>query len=198
MEAKEVNRRIWEKFHIKKYDNLPFSPWLEDASRITLAELLGELECREGAEIGVRTGKYSLELLSRNPNLHMICVDTWAAYARVTQEKQDSFYRHCQQRLAGYKADLMRMASMDAVGKIENNTLDFVYIDGRHEFDYVMLDLICWAAKVKSGGIIAGHDYYHFYQGGVIQAVNAYTLAHNIQQWYITKELQPSFFWVKP
>jgi hypothetical protein len=86
---------------------------------------------------------------------------------------------------------------MEALPLIPDNSLDFVYIDGRHEFDFVIQDIIGWSAKVRPGGIVAGHDYYNFYQGGIILAVDAYTRAHNISLWYITKEEQPSFFWVK-
>lgn len=198
MDNREVNKRIWAKFHIKPHDNLPFSPWLDNANRTHLAELFAELGFSDGAEIGVRTGGYSLELFKINPNLHMHCVDPWAPYARVTQERQDIHYRHCQEKLAPYNATLWKMTSMEALPHVPDKSLDFVYIDGRHEFDYVMSDLIFWSEKVRSGGIVAGHDYYQFYQAGIITAVNAYTQGHNINQWYITKEFQPSFFWVKP
>jgi hypothetical protein len=197
MDAKGVTKKIWEKFHIHGNDNVPFSSWLEGASRSHLADLFAELEFNEGAEIGVRSGNYSLELLSKNPNLHMRCIDTWAPYAKVSQERQDKHYRHCQDKLAPYKVDIMKMGSLDALPLVPDESLDFVYIDGRHEFPFVIQDLIGWSKKVKQGGVISGHDYYNFYRGGVILAVDAFTRAYNIQPWYITKELQPSFFWVK-
>ena len=197
MEAAEVTRKIWEKFHIHSKDNVPFSSWLEGASRTHLAELFAELGFNEGAEIGVRSGNYSLELLTKNPNLHMRCIDTWAPYAKVPQERQDRHYRHCIQKLAPYNAEIIKMSSMEALSVVPDGSLDFVYIDGRHEFSFVVQDLIGWSAKVRQGGIVSGHDYYNFYQGGIILAVDAYTRAFNINPWYVTKEVQPSFFWVK-
>jgi hypothetical protein len=197
MDGRETTRKIWEKFHIHKGDNLPISSWLEGASRMHLAELFAELGFNEGAEIGVRSGNYSLELLSKNPNLHMRCIDTWAAYLKVSQERQDAHYRHCVAKLAPYKADIMRMSSMQALSLVDDDSLDFVYIDGRHDFPFVIQDLIGWSKKVKQGGIISGHDYYPFYQGGVMLAVDAFTRAYNIQQWFVTKEREASFFWVK-
>ena len=89
------------------------------------------------------------------------------------------------------------MTSMEAVSKIPDASLDFVYIDGRHEFDFIMMDLIAWAPKVRAGGIVSGHDYYQFYRGGVVHAVNAYVLGHNIKEWFVTREKECSFFWVK-
>ncbi len=188
---------IREKFHIHSKDSLPFSPWLEGANRTHLAELFYELNYTKGAEIGVRRGNYSKVLLDKNPNLELLCIDLWAPYMQVTQSNQDIYMKDCVNKLASYKATIMKMSSMDALNHVPDKSLDFVYIDSRHEFDYVMMDLICWSHKVRSGGIISGHDYYNCYQAGVIPAVNAYTQAHGIMQWYTTRELEPSFFWVK-
>ena len=70
---------------------------------------------------------------------------------------------------------------MEAVLDYDTGFFDFVFIDGDHKFDFVMEDLIGWARKVRSGGIVAGHDYYHFHKSGVIQAVNIYTEIHRIE-----------------
>jgi hypothetical protein len=193
-----VNEYIWKKFHIHRGDSLPFSPWLEGACRNHIAELFGELKFKVGAEIGVRTGEFSQVMCEANPGVKMYCIDPWAPYARVSQQRQDRYLRYCRNRLAPYDCTIIKATSEDAVREFKDDSLDSVYIDGRHEFDYVMMDLIMWVPKVRRGGIIAGHDYYEFYAGGVITAVNAYTHAHNIQMWYITRELTPSFFWVKP
>jgi hypothetical protein len=86
---------------------------------------------------------------------------------------------------------------MDAVGEFEHESIDFVYIDGNHRFDFVMTDLIRWAKRVKKGGIVALHDYCHFHWSGVVRAVDAYTYCHDIRPWFITKEAKPTVFWVK-
>lgn len=36
--------------------------------------------------------------------------------------------------------------------------IDFLFIDGDHRFEQVMLDLEGWCPKVRPGGLIAGHD----------------------------------------
>jgi len=59
------------------------------------------------------------------------------------------------------------------------------------------LDIIGWQAKVRVGGIVSGHDYGNVYHGGVLFAVNAYVQAHGISKWYTTREIDPSWFWVK-
>lgn len=36
---------------------------------------------------------------------------------------------------------------------------DFIFIDGGHEYNQVCRDIDGWLPKVKSGGMLAGHDY---------------------------------------
>jgi predicted O-methyltransferase YrrM len=63
----------------------------------------------------------------------------------------------------------VRMTSEEAVKLYEDNTLDFVLIDGSHEYELVKKDLINWLAKLKPGAMLAGDDYEW---PGVKQAVN--------------------------
>jgi FkbM family methyltransferase len=51
------------------------------------------------------------------------------------------------------------MTSLEASPLIPHHSLDFVYIDARHDYDSVMEDLEAWFEKVRPGGVIAGHDY---------------------------------------
>lgn len=65
----------------------------------------------------------------------------------------------------------MKRTSLDAVSCFDDNSLDLVYIDGDHRYDYVKKDILSWASKVKVGGIIAGHDYSRGYPD-VVRAVD--------------------------
>lgn len=40
-----------------------------------------------------------------------------------------------------------------------SDSLDWVYIDGNHEYEHVIADLEVFYRKLKSGGILAGDDY---------------------------------------
>lgn len=46
----------------------------------------------------------------------------------------------------------------EALNDFENESLDFIYIDGNHQEDAVKKDINLWRSKVKKNGIIAGHD----------------------------------------
>jgi len=199
MDRRELHRRIREKFHVKRrVDNLPFGAGRR-YNRNHLAELLGELQYNKGAEIGVRRGRYSIQLCKCNPNLKLYCIDPWNDYdPKYPLSKQEKIYQEAKTNLSPYNATLIRKASMDALSDFDDESLDFVYIDGNHKYDYIAPDIIFWSKKVRPGGIVGCHDYYAFGWSGVVQAVNSYTFCHDIRPWYVTKELEPTAFWVKP
>ena len=51
--------------------------------------------------------------------------------------------------------------------------VDFVYIDGLHDYESVKEDIHDWFPKLHSGGILCGHDYNET-NPGTIQAVNEF------------------------
>ena len=55
--------------------------------------------------------------------------------------------------------EIIKKYSVDASKNFEDSSLDFIYIDARHDYDGVFEDLEYWYPKVKSGGLISGHDY---------------------------------------
>lgn len=171
-------------------------------TREGLAKWFGEWGFKIGAEIGVRVGKFSEVLCKSMPGLNLLCVDPWATNdyrsGMIGAERQEAYYQECLKRLAPYESvKIMRMPSMEAVVKIPDESLDFVYIDGCHEFDYVMSDIIFWSRKVRKDGIVAGHDLYAFKRAGVVQAVNIYTHMHQIHEYFMTDEKEPTWFWAK-
>jgi len=160
--------------------------------RRRLIQVFGEHGLTEGAEIGVDRARFSEYMFKYIPGLHLTCVDPWIPHFRG-----ESRYNSTVARLAPYNATIIRKTSMDALADVPDQSLDFVYIDGNHEFDYVMPDIIFWAKKVKFGGVVAGHDYHRFRCAGVIPAVNVYTYQHGITKWFLTDEKTPTWFWIR-
>ena len=165
--------------------------------RAGLANIFRACGFTKGAEIGVRDGRFSAHLCKVIPDLELLCVDLWDAYYHFSSESGAKHYEQAQRRLAKYNATLVKKTSMEAARDVPDESLDFVYIDADHRFDYVMEDLITWARKVRPGGIISGHDYYRFRNAGVVPAVDVYTHCHYVGEWFITDEKEASFFWVK-
>lgn len=154
-----------------------------------MAIMFGELGLKRGAEIGVRTGKYSEILCKYVKGLEKLySIDPWdlvfedRTSHKYGMQRQHQFYQQAIRRLRKYSiCELVRKTSLEAVRDIEYNSLDFVYIDGAHSFDYAMTDIIEWSKRVRSGGIISGDDYKKMKKGNVIDSVNAYIKAHKIK-----------------
>lgn len=136
----------------------------------------------KGAEIGVGYGGHCQALLEYRGIDSLIGVDPYAHRdgcddaTNLSQNDLDRVYHRALDRLAKYgrRFELIRETSASAAMRVENDSLDFVYIDGDHTYDAVANDLGLWFDKVQDGGIIAGHDYNNPELPGVQQAVDGF------------------------
>lgn len=170
------------------------------------SKMLYELGLNKGAEIGTRKGVNAVDLCKNHPNIHLTCVDPWLVEdtrdiiptSDPAGTWQEDYYKECVENLKPYNVKILRMMSMDALSQIPDRSLDFVYIDACHNFDFIMQDIIEWSKKVKKDGFVSGHDYYPSKAPGVVRAIDVYTEMHNIKEWYVTGNNTPSFFWANP
>jgi glycosyltransferase involved in cell wall biosynthesis len=174
----------------------------EIPTRNDLAKLFGKRGFKRGAEIGVEKGKYSEVLLKAVPGLFLTLVDPLGRFPgyreHVTQEELDSFVGEIERRTSGYDVNFIRKTSMEALSLIPDESLDFVYIDARHEYQYVKEDIEGWYKKVRVGGIVSGHDYVEREGFGVIQAVSEFVNENDIDEYFLTEEdKSPSWYFVK-
>lgn len=194
----------------------PLPVVIAHANRQTLAALFCHLGFTVGAEIGVESGRYAQELCAANPSLHLYCVDAWQQYGtyrqHVPQDRVDWMLQRTRERLDGYRYTIVRKFSVDAADGFEDGSLDFAYIDANHAYEHVVADIAAWLPKVRSGGIIAGHDYTRWNLSGmpcgVVEAVNGWTQAYRVAPWFLVghtgiapgdhRPRPQSWFWVKP
>jgi hypothetical protein len=171
-------------------------------TRVDLAKYFGGMGYKTGAEIGVAKGKYSRVFCWNIPKLTLFCVDPYSSDPNDLCDygaDNKANYDHAKKILQPFNAIFILHNSTDALTYFGDNSLDFVYIDANHSFDYVMMDIINWSRKVRSGGTISGHDYYRLRNFGVIAAVNAYVKAHGITTFGTTDgDHTPSWYWTKP
>ena len=76
--------------------------------------------------------------------------------------------------------NLIKGYSLDVVNNYENESINFCFIDGSHEYEDVKKDIIAWLPKIKKGGILAGHDY-DVAWSGVIKAVDELLGKENVK-----------------
>ena len=177
---------------------------MEDPNWISgrdLLPLFKDIENAKGIEIGIDEGNTSLFFLENHPNLTLLGIDPYAEY--------DDWYPggHWDKAKCEYKKKLayekltkfiprwshFAMTSDDAVNLIQDNSYDFIFIDGLHEFDQVYKDCANYFPKIKKGGIFAGHDY----KGveGVGRAVNKFASEKNATVIYLPDN--DVWYWIK-
>ena len=105
-------------------------------------------------EVGVSQGAYSARLLSAWRGRELVSVDPWEGADEVAEQARRLLARF------GAHSTIWRTTSLEAARRIEDASLDFVYIDAQHDYDSVRQDLEAWYEKVHPGGILAGHDYF--------------------------------------
>ena len=59
----------------------------------------------------------------------------------------------------GSRFAIHRKYSVSAAREFADNTLDFVYVDARHEYEGCLEDLKAWYPKLRKGGLVSGHDF---------------------------------------
>jgi Methyltransferase domain len=135
---------------------------------VGLGFLLNARNLTDGAEVGVQTGVFSEYALKKWKTCKMYAlIDVWAHQANykdganVNDKRQQELFERTQSRLEPFKdkTKYYRMLSTEAAKLIPDNSLDFVYLDARHDYCGVKEDLEAYWPKVRPGGIFSGHDF---------------------------------------
>jgi len=191
---------LLNKYNLGYDDTTQMPIEIPNVSRLDLVRWIRELDYKTGVEVGVAQGEFSKLIVVGNEQIQLYGVDPWEPYKGykdyIKQESFNELYNEAQHRLQYFKRfHFVRKYSMDAAKDFEDNSLDFVYIDANHEYEYVKQDIIEWTKKVRSGGIVSGHDYVNLRTPktesverapyGIKQAVQEYTLENNIRPWFV-------------
>ena len=140
--------------------------------------LIPKFKFTKGAELGVRRGDFSADLLNNNPNLHMICVDLWGSDPSLNENHDhNSNYKIYLEKTKEFRDRITehRMLLDDAAKLCEDCMLDFVFIDATHTYNAVRNDYYTWLPKVRMGGLMCGHDYHpEFDNGGMVKAIKEF------------------------
>lgn len=122
------------------------------------------------AEIGVYKGWSSLLMLSSWNISKYYAIDTWSSqvYAEKDLDQRslmnapwDDIYENVKKRLSPFsQVEILKGTSKKYSESLDDNTLDFCFIDAGHDYESVKEDIHLWFPKVKKGGIIAGDDYH--------------------------------------
>jgi len=151
-------------------------------------------------EIGTYKGHNAENILKELNVKKLYIIDPYEEYETYlisenhqTQKRLSNVERKAKKRLKKSQDKIIwvKKYSNDAVKDVPDN-IDFIYIDGNHEYEYVKKDIENYWKKVKKGGILAGHDIASFL--GVAKAFVEFCyenkLTPNITRtdWWVVKE----------
>lgn len=128
-----------------------------------------------GAEVGVAWGSHARSILSNVDMKELILIDPWEKYELKDQSIDPSnFYEETVERFKNdNNVKILREFSTKAVLRFSDEYFDFVYIDACHTYEDVVQDLSVWWPKIKSGGVLCGHDFSEEWPG-IVRAVTEF------------------------
>lgn len=119
-----------------------------------------------GAEVGVQRGVNASHIRRHWKGEKLFLVDSWKPYFGTTVDaiQHEIYLNDCRNHMAEFAPgsyEVMRMTSLDGCAQLTERglMLDWVYLDAAHEYEKVVQDIGIWWNRVRSGGVIAGHDY---------------------------------------
>lgn len=152
-----------------------------------------------GIELGVASGIFSARMVNSGKFAVFFGVDVYGDIHNTNQYK-DALRRVG--LMAPYK--LLRMTFEEAFDLFDDETFDFIYVDGyAHTGEEGGQTLIKWYKKLKVGGVMAGDDYHEDWP--LVQwAVNDFVQQLGVQLMVtdLTEETPycsyPSWYFIKP
>uniref|UniRef100_A0A6H1ZVW4 Putative methyltransferase n=1 Tax=viral metagenome TaxID=1070528 RepID=A0A6H1ZVW4_9ZZZZ len=148
-----------------------------------------------GCEIGVQYGINAKNILENYDIEVFYLVDPYTEYLNTSgvanslneiKKVRDIARKY----LKNYKNTIWIEEKSDIAIKYIPDNLDFVYIDGDHSYETTKKDIELYYPKVRSGGLVAGHDYKP-QEIGVVKAVGEFFCGKTIfvggkwDWWYI-------------
>lgn len=150
------------------------------------------------AELGVFMGDFSEDILRICEPSKLYLVDIWEGSwgsGRPGMPLGENYYVEDMFDVYIYlkdkykddpRVEVVRMDSVDFLKSLPDNHLDLVYLDSRHYYEPVLMELIHCDKKVNK--YITGHDYITKEGFGVIDAINTFCDLTKLRLTRLTQE----------
>ena len=120
----------------------------------------------KGVEVGTFKGQFS-KMMIENWSGTLYMVDVWRGLGDeyIDSSNHHNFnggvYSEAMKNIEGFEDRAVMIRASSEIGSqlFQDESLDFVYIDANHAYDWVVRDIELWYPKVKKGGVLWGHDY---------------------------------------
>lgn len=128
-----------------------------------IPEIIKDIKNPVGLEIGTAEGFTTEYLLETIPDLQLFGVDPYVEYIDWdgNMPQAEANYKSIQAIAEKYgeRYNHFTTTSDRALTHFDDETLDFVFVDGLHTYDQVKKDIANYYPKIKKGGFIIGHDF---------------------------------------
>lgn len=152
-----------------------------------MISILDQIKLNNICELGVHRGEFSDFMLRHLDFQKMFLIDSWSAeqvmktYCNfestpyyiepyesfseffggpTTQQSTfDATHNYTLERFKGNeKIEIIKSDSFTILEKFDDKSLDLIYIDANHQYEYVLRDLMYWSKKVSDDGFIFLND----------------------------------------
>ena len=153
---------------------------MNNYSNLEIPLLLKDLKNLTCLEIGVERGGSAYNILKNCDVKMMYLLDPYLPYTDLNDnhicdlecQKNNKFI--CNELLKEFSNfKLIEKTSDEYKSFFEDETFDYIFIDGLHTYDQCIKDLENYYPKLKPGGLFSGHDY--SYIEDVNKAVNEFS-----------------------
>lgn len=103
-------------------------------------------------QIGADRGTSTLAMLEADNTVRIFSVDNRPCEEEFVNVRRGGFSQAKLVRLLGQSLSIALAWPVDW-------SFDMLYVDGDHQFDACLADLVYWTRPLKTGGILAVHDY---------------------------------------
>ncbi|CAE7301670.1 unnamed protein product [Symbiodinium natans] len=139
---------------------------------------LARAPCLRAVEIGTFSAMTSEYLLRMVPCLQLWCIDPLPQ--RVAWSRLSKFRN---------RSTLWKIDSSAGSTRVEDGSMDLVFVDGDHSYEGAASDIFNWEKKLRPGGILAGHDFNGIFPG-VVRAIEEF-----VQLRQLTLHLATDYMW---
>ena len=170
--------------------------------------LISQRKPRNFLEIGIFHGVTARNVCNLLKNIHgndftftgvdlflsesQISLDEYAPKTKFSNPLKTFYYRYIvkndpyslisvKKLLRKYKKNIniIKGDSNKVLKEISLDKFDYVFLDGGHKYETVLLDLKCLTKVIENGGVILCDDYDLTYAPGVKKAIDEYILLNN-------------------
>lgn len=151
------------------YETVPGWAAFRGLYRVAVAEAPSDRECtfvEVGSWLGKSASFMAVEIINSGKRISFTCVDPWldggpdlkdTTYFKSLQKPvYETFMQNI--KPVAHLVRPLRMTSVDGARQFEDGSVDFLMLDGDHNYPAVLHDIDAWLPKMRPGGLMAGDD----------------------------------------